>query len=273
MQEQIADFVAMLTNMLNGEEAALESFSDAPVDVVEAQLSDIPAEEVDPLQMLSDALAGSELDAAQQAAVMDAVNGAVAEYPPAEGGTYTPDQLAQIFAQGINVTIEEGDKITVDNSLYVEGDVKGGIHQANETNLTQADDGAIIADGADGSNFQTGEGNVQLTDVDADNITTGDGNTVASQGSTIGNENVTAHHIEDSEFGEGNQDRSVDVDVDVKDSFNEDYKLDSTYTDDDVYKADVDIDVKEGHGYEPVKEVEYHDDHHDHDHHEDEVYD
>ena len=274
MQEQLADFVTMLTNMLNGDEEALAAFADAPVDTVEAQTSEVPAAEVDPMEMLTQALAASELDPAQQEAVMGAVNDQINSYADAapEGG-YTPEQLATIFAQGINVTVEEGDKITVDNSLYVDGDVKGGIHQANETNLTQADDGAIIADGAHGSNFQTGEGNTQLTDVEADNVTSGDGNTVASAGSVIGNENVNAEYIKDSEFGEGNQDRSVDVDAKITDSFTDDDVIEHTYTDDDNVHTDIDVSLKEGHGYEPVKEVHYDDHDHGHDHHEDEVYD
>ncbi|MEM8924558.1 MAG: hypothetical protein AAGD35_13735 [Actinomycetota bacterium] len=271
MQEQLSDFVAMLTQMLNGDQAALDAFGDAPVDTVEAQTSDVAAADIDPVQMLAEALAASDLDAGQQAAVMGAVDEAVNGYGAPEGG-YSPEQLATIFAQGINVTVEEGDKINVDNSLYVEGDVKGGIHQANETNITDADDGAVIATGAEGSNFQTGEGNTQIDDTYADNITSGDGNTVASGGSTIGNENVDAYSIEDSEFGEGDQDRSVEVDAKITDSFTDDDNVTKHYSDDDNVHTDIDIDVKEGHGYEPVEQVHYdHEPHHDH--HEDEVYD
>ncbi|MEL7158409.1 MAG: hypothetical protein AAFN30_17670 [Actinomycetota bacterium] len=240
----------MVTAMLNGDQAALDQFGEAPVDYIEAQTSAVAAEEVDPIAVLTEALSQSDLDPGQQAAVMDAVNEAVTGYGAPEAG-YTPDQLATIFAQGINVTVEEGDQIHVDNSLYVDGDVKGGITQHNQTNITDADDGAIIADGAHGSNFQTGQDNVQLTDVDADNITTGNNNTVASEGSVIGNENVNAHKIDNSEFGEGDQDRSVDVDAKITDSFNDDDKYDIQHSDDDVTKTDIDVDVHGGHGYEP----------------------
>ncbi len=267
MNDQLADFVTMVTAMLNGDQAALQQFSDAPADVVDAATSDVPAEDIDPMEVLSQALAGSDLPADQQAAVMDAVNESVTGYGAPEGG-YSPEQLADIFAQGINITVEEGDEIYVDNSLYVEGDVKGGIHQANVTDITQADDGAIIADGAQGSNFQTGEGNVQLDNVNADNITTGSGNTVGSDGAVIGNENVNAGHIDNSEFGEGDQDRSLDIDADVDGSFNESYKSDYYSSDDDVVKTDVDVAVDGGghypepKPYEPIKPVETYDDPH-----------
>lgn len=249
MDEKLEQWVAMVTKMLNGDQTAIDQFGEAPVDYLEAQTSDVPAEEIDPVAVLTEALSQSDLDADQQAAVMHAVNDAVNGYGAPEAG-YTPEQLATIFAQGINVTVEEGDYITVDNSLYVDGDVKGGITQHNQTNITEADDGAIIADGAHHSNFQTGEGNVQLTGVDADNITTGDYNTVASEGSVIGDENVNAHHIDNSEFGYGDQDRSVDVDAKITDSFTDDDKYDYSHSDDDVTKTDIDVDVKAGHGYE-----------------------
>ncbi|MEM8925699.1 MAG: hypothetical protein AAGD35_19515 [Actinomycetota bacterium] len=245
MQEQLADLVTVLTDIFNGDTAALERFGESPVDFLDAQAGDV-AGDIDPAAVVAEALAGSGLDPATQQAVLDAVNGA-ANGQAADGG-YSSEELAQIFAQGINITVEEGDQINVDNSLYVEGDVKGGIYQENQTNITEADDGAIIADGATDSNFQTGEGNTQISDTYADNITSGDGNTVASGGSTIGNENVTADYIDNSEFGDGDQDRSTDVDIDVEGSFTDDDVIKETYSDDDVVKTDVDVDV-DGGGY------------------------
>ena len=269
MQEQLDDLVTLLTQIFNGDEAALAQLGESPVDYIDAQTSGVEGT-VDPTAVVAEALANSGLDPATQQAVLDAVSGSVNDYgTPAEGG-YSSEQLADIFAQGINITVEEGDQIHVDNSLYVEGDVKGGIHQENVTNLTQADDGAVIANDAHGSNFQTGEGNTQLTGVDADNITTGSNNTVASDYSTIGNENVDAGHIENSEFGAGDQNRSADVDVKVDDSFSDDDNVTKYYSDDDNVDTSVDIDVKEAGGYHEVPEVHHDYDHdhdpHDHDH-------
>ena len=209
MQQQMEDLVALLTDIFNGDTDALARFGESPVDYLDAQTADV-AGDVDPTAVVAEALANSGLDPATQQAVLDAVAASTAGHDAGDGG-YSNEELAEIFAQGINITVEEGDEIFVDNSLYVEGDVKGGIHQNNVTNLTQADDGAVIANGAVDSNFQTGEGNTQLTGVNADNITTGDNNTVASDHSTIGNENVKAGHIDNSEFGAGDQDRSVDA--------------------------------------------------------------
>ncbi|MEL7158167.1 MAG: hypothetical protein AAFN30_16430 [Actinomycetota bacterium] len=264
------ELIELIRRALAGDEQALAQLQETPVDTIEAATGST-GEDVDPLAVISQALAGTELDADTQAAVMQAVTDSAGGYAPADGG-YEPAQLADIFAQGINVTVEEGDQIHVDNSLYVDGNVKGGIHQANTTDITDADDGAIIAEGAHDSNFQTGEGNVQLDHVNADNITTGDNNTVASDYSTIGNENVDAGHIENSEFGEGDQDRSQSLDLKIDDSFNDDDVHKSTYTDDDNTYTDVDIDVdKGGHGYEAPK-PDYEPEP-DYDHHDDEVYD
>jgi len=277
MNEQLADFVTMVTAMLNGDQAALAQFGEAPADVVDAATSDVPAEDIDPMEVLTQALAGTDLPADQQAAVMAAVDESVNGYGAPEGG-YSPEQLADIFAQGINITIEEGDQISVDNSLYVDGDVKGGIHQNNVTEITDADDGAIIAEGAHNSNFQTGQDNVQLDGVTADNITTGDANTVASDAGIIGNENVNAGHIENSEFGEGDQDRSHDLDATVEDSFNDSYKSDYYSSDDDVHKVDIDANVDGGgyaepKPYEPIKPVETYDEPDYHEPAHDDVYD
>ncbi|MEM9132921.1 MAG: hypothetical protein AAF962_18665 [Actinomycetota bacterium] len=263
--------IDLIRRALEGDEAALAQLSESSVDTIDATLEE-GAGDVDPLAVLADALAGSELDAATQASVLDAATNTAGGYTPVEGDGYDTTQLADIFAQGINVTLEEGDYITIDNSAYADGTIKGGIHQANYTDVTEADDGSVIADGAYDSNFQTGEGNVQLTDVHADNITTGDNNTVASDYATIGNENVDAGYIENSEFGEGDQDRSVDVDVAVTDSGNYDSTYTSEYTNDDYVNTEVDIDAHDG-GYKPVKPVEHHDDPYVDDHHDDEVYD
>lgn len=271
MQEQLSDFVEMLTNMLNGDEEALAAFGESPVDYLEAQTSDVPVEDVDPLALLGEALAGSDLDADAQAEVLAALTGASAGYDtPAEGGGYTAEQLADVFAQSINATLEEGDHINVDNSLYADageadhygngGEIKGGIDQYNTTNITDADDGAVIADGAYESNFQTGTDNTQVDDTWAENITSGDGNTVASGASVIGDGNVNAGHIANSEFGEGNQDRSVDLDVDIKDSFTDDDYVTKDYSDDDTVTTEIDVDVNDGHGhhgYEAIEEVPY----------------
>ncbi|MEM9132923.1 MAG: hypothetical protein AAF962_18675 [Actinomycetota bacterium] len=244
MSDVSTDLMTLIQELLNGNADLLSNFGDSPVDLVEATAG-VPGD-VDPSAVVAQALAGTDLDPATQQAVLDAVNSSAAGYGTADDG-YTADQLAEIFAQGINITVEEGDEIYVDNSLHVEGDVKGGIHQNNYTDITQADDGSIIADGATGSNFQTGEGNVQLTDVHADNITTGDNNTVASDYGIIGDENVNAEYIANSEFGEGDQDRSVDVDVAVTDSGNYDSTYTDTYTDDDYTNTKVDLDV-DGYG-------------------------
>ncbi len=270
MQDQLADFVAMLTTMLNGDEEALEQFRAAPLDTVESQISGVPVEDIDPAALLADALAASDLDADAQAEVVAALTGATESYDvPAEGG-YTPQQLADVFAQSLNATLEEGDYIDVDNSLYADGGeaahgeyghddagIKGGIDQYNTTNIVDADDGAVVAEGAWDSNFQTGSDNVQADGVWADNITTGDGNTVASQGSVIGDGNVNAGHIANSEFGDGDQDRSVDVEVGVEDSFNTDTYVKEDYSNDDVVDVALDVDVKDGHGhgYERIEEV------------------
>ncbi len=244
MSDVSTDLMTLIQELLNGNTDLLANFSESPVDLVEATAG-VPAD-VDPSAVVAQALAGTDLDPATQQAILDAVSTSATGYGPADEG-YSPEQLADIFAQGINITVEEGDQILVDNSLYVDGDVKGGIHQNNYTDITQADDGAIIANGATDSNFQTGEGNVQLTDVHADNITTGDNNTVASDYGTIGNENVNAEYIANSEFGEGDQDRSADVDIAVTDSGNYDSTYHSTYTDDDVTKTKLDLDV-DGYG-------------------------
>jgi len=213
--------------------------------------------------------------------VMEAYQSAAAPYDVPAEAQYEPHQMADVFAQSLNATLEEGDKISVDNSLYAEaggddyadpkpygepkphygddgGEIKGGIDQYNTTNITDADDGAVIAEYADNSNFQTGTGNVQIDGAYADNITTGSGNTVASGASTIGDGNVDAHTIKDSEFGEGDQDRSVDFDLDVKNSGNVDEYVNKEYSDDDVFEADVDVNLKEG-GYEPIHEVDSYD--------------
>ncbi len=264
--------IDLIRRALEGDEAALAQLSESPVDAIDATLEDGTGD-VDPLAVLADALAGSELDPATQAQVMDAATASAGGYTPVEGDGYDATQLADIFAQGINITVEEGDYLNVDNSAYIDGNVKGGITQANYTDITEADDGAIIADGAYDSNFQTGEGNVQLTDVHAaDNITTGDNNTVASDYSTIGNENVDAGYIENSEFGEGDQDRSADVDIAVTDSGNYDSTYTDTYTNDDYVNTDVDINAHDG-GYKPVKPVEHHEEVYVDDHQDDEVYD
>ncbi|MEL7158119.1 MAG: hypothetical protein AAFN30_16190 [Actinomycetota bacterium] len=264
--------IETLRALLEGDEAELAKVQAEPVDYFEAAAGEVAAEDVNPLDVLTEALAGSDLDPDAQAKVMEAYETAATPYDvPAEGG-YAPHQLADVFAQSLNATLEEGDYINVDNSLYADagepahgdhyadgGEIKGGIKQHNETNITDADDGAVIADYANDSNFQTGSGNLQADGVWADNITTGSGNTVASAGSVIGDENVHAGTITNSEFGDGDQDRSVDVDVDVKGSFNDDDYVSKDYSDDDVTKTNVDLDVdlKDGHGYEHIPEVDH----------------
>lgn len=268
------ELIAAIKALLGHDEAELAKVQAEPVDYFEAAAGEVAAEDINPLEVLTEALAGSDLDADTQAKVMDAYHEATAPYEvPAEGG-YAPHQLADVFAQSLNATLEEGDYINVDNSLYADagepahgdhyadgGVIKGGINQHNETNITDADDGAVIADYATDSNFQTGSDNLQADGVWADNITSGDGNTVASAGSVIGDENVHAGTIHDSEFGDGDQDRSLDVDVKIDDSFSDDDYVTKDYSDDDVTKTDVDLDVdlKQGHGYEHVPQVDGYD--------------
>ncbi len=273
------ELIAMLTELFNGNEDELAKFAESPADYLDA--NGFTAADVDAAQVLSEALAGSQLDADAQAQVMEAYQSAAAPYDVPAEAAYEPHQLADVFAQSLNATLEEGDKISVDNSLYAEaggegyaepkpygepkphygddgGEIKGGIDQYNTTNITDADDGAVIADYATNSNFQTGSDNLQADGVYADNITSGDGNVVASGSSVIGDGNVNAHTIKDSEFGYGDQDRSLDVDIDVKDSGNADEYVSKEYSDDDVYETDIDVNLKDG-GYEPIHEVDHHD--------------
>ncbi|MEM9132621.1 MAG: hypothetical protein AAF962_20800 [Actinomycetota bacterium] len=268
------ELIAMLTELFDGNEAELSKFAESPADYLEA--NGFTAADVDAAQVLSEALAGSQLDADAQAQVMEAYQAAAAPYDVPAEAQYEPHQMADVFAQSLNATLEEGDKIDIDNSLYAEaggadpygepkphygddgGEIKGGIDQYNTTEVTKADDGSVVADYATDSNFQTGSDNLQADGVWADNITTGDGNVVASGASTIGDGNVDAHTIKDSEFGYGDQDRSVDVDVDIKDSGNVDEYVNKEYSDDDVHETDIDVSLKDG-GYEPVHQVDDYD--------------
>lgn len=292
MKAEIETAVAYVRDMLEGKEGAREAFADSPVDDVAVHLGDEDYSEINPLEVLSEALAQSDLDPEAQEAVMAAATASATATATAtataDGGGYSIEQLATIFAEGIKVEVNNTEFTNnVDNSLYVDGDVKGGIHQQNETNIVNADDGAIAAGNDQYGQFQTGDGQqvdhadgpvtqgdisgqVAGNDATADNVQSGDYNTAASDYAVQGDENVQAHDIKESEFGKGDltDDDSVKLDAEINDSFNQ---TDNSTDDDYVSataKVDVDVD-KGGYGheepeykheepaYEEVKEVHY----------------
>ena len=270
------EYEAMVTYVKNllTNPGSLQSFAAGPIDDVAVNLGDEPYGDVNPLDILSEALAETDLDPSAQEAVMAAASasasaaagGAAASASAsasatatAEGEGYSIEQLAAIFAEGIKVTIEDNDVITnIDNSFSVQGDVHGNVHQDNDTNVVNADDGAVAAGGDQDGQFQTGDGQ-QIGqshgvanqgdnsgqqaghDATADNVTSGDDNTVASDGAIIGNENVQAHDITGSEFGQGNL--TDDDSFHATDSYNSQDDNSHTHTSSDDDHVNVDVDV------------------------------
>jgi hypothetical protein len=259
------------------------------VDDVAANLGDENYGEIDPYQVLESAMEELGYDEETKAAVVEAAYespAGQAHYD--EDGGYSLEQLAGIFAEGVNVTIDNSEEyLNVDNSMYVQGDVHGDISQANYTEVVDQDlaEGAIAAGGDNYGQQQSGDG-TQIGEAYGENIVTGDNNTTASQGAVIGNENVQARDIHDSEFGEGdkyddesytdNSDNSTNdsFNTDTADSFNtqesfnttDSYDTEDSFDHEDNDYVDVDVDTGHGHGhgyeppveehgYEPVAEV------------------
>lgn len=254
MQEAVAIVVAWFN-----EPGAV---GDTPVDSVAAALGSENYGEVDPYEVLEQAMEelGYEADvqqevlaAAQASAAAEAHATATAT---AEGG-YSLEQLAGIFAEGVNVTIDNSQEhIEIDNSIYSEGD--GPIHQANYTELTDVDaaEGAIAAGGNIQGQQQTGDG-TQIDDTYADDITTGDGNVSADRGGTIGDGNVDAGHISNSAFGQGVVDQSLTDNSTYTDNDDNSYTDNSTWTDnsDNSYTDNTTDSYDTENSYNPSNEV------------------
>lgn len=294
MKEELENAVTYVRSLIDGNEEALDSFAAGPVDDVAVHLGEENYGDYDPLEILKEALEQSDLDPEAAEAVMAAATASATATATAtataDGGGYSIEQLATIFAEGIKVEVNNTEFTNeVDNSLYVDGDVKGGIYQENQTNIVNADDGAIAAGRDQDGQFQTvtgdgdalqaddthgvvnqgdNSGQIAGRDADADNIQSGDYNTAASDYAVLGDENVQAHDIKDSEFGDGDKtdDDSINIDATIKESFNQ---TDNS-TDDDYTSATAKVHVDEGGygheepeykheepAYEKVEEVHY----------------
>ena len=264
--------------------------AESPLDDVASNLGSENYQEIDPYEVLEQAMKELGYDEATQQSVLDAAHQSPAGQYPVEDGGYSLDHLATIFAEGINITLEEGDYINVDNSQYISGDVHGSVYNENITDIVNADDGAVVAGGDQHGQFQTGDGvqtgdNYGLVnqgdnsgqqaggDAYADNVTSGDGNTVASGSAIIGNENVQADYIQASEFGKGDQAINEDsyntqsLTETTNDSYNTEKSEEKGYGHEEDHGygevKETDYGHQEDHGYEPVKEVyDEKDDHH-----------
>jgi hypothetical protein len=197
MQEAVSYVVGLFEDPSN--------FAAGPYDDVSTALGDENYGEIDPYEVLEQAMDELGYDPDTQAAVMEAAHSSAAAEATAtatataEGG-YSLEQLAGIFAEGIKVNIDNSEVINqIDNSMYVEGDVKGGIHQSNYTEVTNADDGAIVTDGDNYGDQQTGDG-VQVGEAYGD-VVQGDGN--ATGGGIIGDGNTQVGQAIDSNFAQG----------------------------------------------------------------------
>ena len=228
----------------------------------------------DQLQAIAEALAEAGVEetvaadivaAASAAAAASATGGdaaaAASASASASASGLSLEELLEVFAANIEVNY-------VDNSVEINGDVKGDFTQQNETRVVEAEDGGIATGDYFDGQAQTGNGQQAGYDAYADNFTTGDHNTIASKEGIIGDENIDADDIYDSEFGEGdltdntttttNQHAHLDFDLKVGQDHEHGWKPEYDWKEEVCEEWEEKVD-------EWHKEVHYEDRHMDHD--------
>jgi len=270
MQNQMNEITAKvseyLAQLIGNPESAV-TFSEGPIDAIEAEFGGEDLSELNVAQAIEGAYAQAG----------DAVAAAGGEAPapvappmpePAEGGDVTLDQLVKIMSENVNEVYQDSDEIgtTIGQNLESHGTIHGNMVQESYSSEVNATGEGSLAVGDDmaysdvqtqtGDGVQVGGSNYGVANVgdnsgqmaggnaSAGNITSGDNANVASQGSAAGDGaiNMAGASIHDSavEFGEGS---NTQQDTFIEDSYNTaaqttNVDTDSTYDTHDQYTDD-----------------------------------
>lgn len=161
-------------------------------------------------------------------------------------GEYTTGSVINIVVNNETIVNE------VDQSQNIYGEVHGGVHQANESQIINADDGAVVAGGDQhGVQALTGDDSLQIGGDNDGPVTQGDGN-VSLDGAHINDsaiafgEGDAANQADDTEIRDSYNDESVDTDIEVtvSDSLNEDHTATATH------EVDVDAHLTDSANYD-----------------------